>query len=85
MAHASPSSSKGGLLLAWRHSVDIKCFSASVNIINVWYYSDPPNTPWLLSCIYGPPEKQYKSAFWDSLLDVGSIIMGLGRALETLT
>jgi hypothetical protein len=51
--------------------VDIKCISTSVNIINVWCYSDPPNTSWLLSCIYGPPEKQFKSVFWDSLLDVG--------------
>jgi hypothetical protein len=66
-----PSSSKGGLLLAWRHGVDIKCFSVSVNKINAWCFSDPPNSPWFLSYIYGPPEKQYKSMFWESLLDEG--------------
>jgi exonuclease III len=63
MAHAPSSGSRGGLLLAWRHGVDIECFSVSVNKINAWCHSDPPNSPWLLSCIYGPPEKQYKSVF----------------------
>ena len=63
MTHVAPSGSKGGLLLAWRHDVDIECISATVNIINVWCYSDPPNTPWLLSCIYGPSEKINKPRF----------------------
>jgi hypothetical protein len=57
MAHVSPSGSRDGLLLAWHHGLDIECFSASVNKINAWCYSDPPNTPWLFSCIYGPPAK----------------------------
>jgi hypothetical protein len=70
MSHAPPSGSNGGLLLAWHHGVDIECISAYVNIINVWCYFDPPNNPWLLSCIYGPPVKQNKLVFWDSLLDV---------------
>jgi hypothetical protein len=80
MTHAPPSSSKGGLLLAWHNGVDIKCFLVSVNKINAWCFSDPPNSPWLLSCIYGPPEKQYKSMFWESLLDEGLGILGLGCA-----
>ena len=71
MLHAPPTGSKGGLLLAWRHGVDFECISTSVNIINVWCYSDPPNKPWLLSCIYGPPTNHNKPMFWDSLLDVG--------------
>jgi hypothetical protein len=71
MSHAPPSGSKGGLLLAWCHGVDIECILASVNIINVRCYSNPPNYPWLLSCIYGPLAKQHKPMFWDSLLDVG--------------
>ena len=54
MVHAPPSRSKGGLLLAWHIGVDIECISTSVNTINAWCYSDPPNNPWLLSCIYGP-------------------------------
>jgi hypothetical protein len=71
MVHAPPSGSKGGLLLAWCHGVDVEYFSVSVNKINAWCYSDPPNSPWLLSCIYGPLEKQYDYVFWDSLLDEG--------------
>jgi hypothetical protein len=79
MLHAPPSGSKGGLLLAWRHGVDIECISSSVNIINVWCYSDPVHSPWLLSCIYGPPEAQNKPAFWNSLLDVGLGFKGRQR------
>jgi ribonuclease HI len=69
MSHAPPSGSKGGLLLAWRHGVDLACVSSSVNTITAWCYSDPPNNPWLLTCIYGPPVQKDKSLFWDSLLD----------------
>jgi hypothetical protein len=53
--------SKGELLLAWRHGVDLECFSITVNTINAWYYSDPHNNPWLLTCIYGPPGKKIKN------------------------
>jgi hypothetical protein len=68
MSHAPPTGSKGGLLLAWRHGVDLDCFSVSDNTIYAWCYSDPPNKPWLLTCIYGPPERKNKPRFWDSLL-----------------
>ena len=71
MTHVAPSGTKGRLLLAWFHGVDIKCISATVNIINVYCYSDLPNTPWLLSSIYGPPKKHNEPKFWDSLLDLG--------------
>ena len=71
MLHAPPSSSKGGLLLAWRTGVELECISFSINIINVWCYSDPLNNLWLLSCIYGPLVYKNKSGFWDSLLNVG--------------
>ena len=57
--------------MAWRHDVDIEYISATVNIINVWCYSDPSNAPLLLSCIYGPSKKNNRPRFWDSLLDMG--------------
>jgi hypothetical protein len=60
MSHAPPTSSKGGLLLARRHGVDLECFSITVNTINAWCYSNPPNNHWLLTCIYGPPKKKKK-------------------------
>ena len=31
----------------------------------------PPNSPWIISYIYGPPEKKNKAAFWDSLTAAG--------------
>jgi hypothetical protein len=71
MLHAPPSSTKGGLLLAWRHGVNLVSCSSSSNILSVWCYSDPPDNTWLLSCIYGPPIHKNKTMFWDSPLDVG--------------
>ena len=67
MPHAPPTGTKGGLLLGWHHGVDLECFSITVNIINAWCYSDPPNKPWLFTCIYGPLERKNKSCFWGSL------------------
>jgi hypothetical protein len=68
MLHAPPSSTKGGLLLAWRHGVDLVCCSSSTNILSAWCYSDPPDSPWLLSCIYGPSVHKNKlcsgTLFW---------------------
>jgi hypothetical protein len=72
MTHVPPSGSKGGLLLAWRHGVNLECFSTDVNKINAWCYSDPPHTPWILSCLYGPPYRKYDSCFWDSLTADGN-------------
>jgi hypothetical protein len=68
MSHAPPTGYKGGLLLAWRHGVDLECFFITDNTIYAWCYSDPPNKPWLLTCIYDPPERKNKSRFWDPLL-----------------
>jgi hypothetical protein len=76
MLHAPPSGTKGGLLLAWRHGVDLVCCSSSTNILSTWCYSDPPDSPWLLSCIYGPPVHKNKTMLWDSLLDVGKDFHG---------
>jgi hypothetical protein len=58
-------------LLAWRNGVDLVCFLTSVNIINALCYSDPPDKPWMLSCIYGPPYRKNKSTFWESLSTIG--------------
>jgi hypothetical protein len=63
MSHVSPIGSKGGLLLAWRYGVDLECFSSTVNTINALSYSDLPNNPWLLTCIYKPPKKINKINF----------------------
>jgi ribonuclease HI len=69
LSHVSPIGSKGGLLLAWRLGVHLEYFSSTVNTINAWCYSDPSHKPWLLTCIYGPPEKFNNSNFWVSILN----------------
>ena len=76
MSHAPPTGSQGRLLLTWRHGVDLECFSISDNTIYTLCYSDPPNKPWLLTCLYGPPEWKNKPAFWESLLHEGNNYYG---------
>jgi hypothetical protein len=71
MTHVAPIGSCGGLVLAWRLGVELEFFLTNGNNISAWYYSDPPNSPWILSCIYGPSETINKQAFWDSLTAVG--------------
>ncbi|GLT70736.1 hypothetical protein SLA2020_427960 [Shorea laevis] len=70
MAHVPPSGFKGRLLLAWRHGVELECFLTDVNIVSAWCYSDP-HTPWILSCLYGPPYRKFDSCFLDSISAVG--------------
>jgi hypothetical protein len=31
----------------------------------------PPNSPWILSCVYGPPNKRDRRAFWDAFASIG--------------
>jgi exonuclease III len=63
MTHVAPSGSCGGLVLAWRLGVELESFISNKNNITSWCYLDPPNSPWILSCIYGPPEKCNKFGF----------------------
>jgi hypothetical protein len=58
--------SSGGLVLAWRPGVDLECFSTNKNNITVWCYYDPPHSPWILSCVYGPPNRRDRVAFWEA-------------------
>jgi hypothetical protein len=77
MLHALPTGTKGGLLLAWWHGVDLECFSITVNTINTWCYSNPPNKPLLLLVFMVLlKEKKNKSCFWDSLLNEGKDYYG---------
>jgi hypothetical protein len=52
--------------------VDLKCFGANKNHISTWCYSDPSHSPWILSCVYGPPAISDKQAFWDWFTFVGT-------------
>jgi hypothetical protein len=76
MSHAPPTGFKGGLLLAWHSDVNLACFLTTDNMINAWCYSDPPDKPWLLSCIYGPTYRENKCDFWDSISKIGEYYNG---------
>ena len=52
--------------------MDLKCFSANKNLISAWCYSHPPHSPWIVSCVYGPPTRSDKLAFWDWFTSVGT-------------
>ena len=31
------------------------------------------DSPWILSCVYGPPDRRDRMAFWDSFENIGSL------------
>jgi hypothetical protein len=66
ITHVAPVGSCGGLVLAWRTGVELESFITNKNNISSWCLSDPPNSPWILSCLYSPLEKKNKAAFWAS-------------------
>jgi hypothetical protein len=70
MCQVAPIGSSGGLALSWRPGVDLDCFLSNKNHIAAWCLSDPAHSPWILSCIYGPPALREKPAFWDSITSV---------------
>jgi hypothetical protein len=44
--------------------------------IIAWCYSDPPNNPWILSCVYGPSFNKNNSDFWNYLASINSDYYG---------
>ncbi|KAB1200992.1 hypothetical protein CJ030_MR0G005316 [Morella rubra] len=49
-----PEGHRGGIVFAWKNSVDVELVAINQNSISLLVYSDPLNTPWLISCVYGP-------------------------------
>jgi hypothetical protein len=68
--------STGGLCFGWKPGVDIEPTSQNQNLINLLVFSDPPNLPWMLSAIYGPPYKKMKRIFWEALHQTASSFSG---------
>jgi len=58
-------------LLAWCPGVELECFITNVNTISAWCYSDPVNTPWMLSCVYGSPYYHNRQQLWDNIMAIG--------------
>ena len=70
MTQFAPTGSSGRLILTWRPRVELECFISNKHNNSTWSYLDPPNSPWILSCIYGPLDKRDKLAFWDSFTSI---------------
>ena len=79
-----PVGSSGGLVLSWRPGVELDCFITNKHNILAWCYSDPPNSPWILSYIYGPLDKRDKLAFWDSFTSIGEGFVSPWLCIEDL-
>lgn len=47
--------------------MDVEVISSSPTSINLLIYSDPVNTPWLISCVYGPTRWHLRDDFWREL------------------
>jgi exonuclease III len=45
----------GGLALFWKYGVELEVVFSNQNCIAALVYSDPPESPWLLIGVYGPP------------------------------
>jgi hypothetical protein len=73
MTQVAPIGTSGGLVLSWRLGVDLECFVTNKNNFSAWCFSDPPHSPWILSCVYGPPDRRDRLAFWDSFESIGSL------------
>jgi hypothetical protein len=73
MSQVAPIGSSCGLVLSWRLGVDLECFVKNKNNIYAWCFSDPPHSLWILSCIYGPPDRRERMPFWDSFESIGFI------------
>ena len=56
-----------GIYFACKTGLDIELVFLNSNFINVLVFSDPPNTPWILSLVYGPPYSSLKASFWQNL------------------
>lgn len=66
----------GGILLSWKHGVDIQVITANTNLIHCIVQNQPMKTPWHLTLIYGPPTPVSRAIFWDSLHDIGRVSNG---------
>jgi exonuclease III len=63
---------KGGLILAWKPGFDLEPILLNPHHISCLIYSDPPSSPWLLSCIHAPSQWNLRSDFWSLLKNTGS-------------
>jgi hypothetical protein len=71
MSQVVASGSSGRLVLPWHPGVDLECFASEKNNISAWCYFDPPQSLWILSCVYGPLNRRDRLAFWGTFAFIG--------------
>lgn len=72
-----PSKGKaGGLLLAWKNSINIKTIITTDNYINSLVFVNSTDVPWQLTVVYGSPVPHQRQLFWDDLSTIGNSFAG---------
>ena len=73
-----------GLALFWKAGVDLEVVFSNNNIIAAFVYSDPPESPWLLILVYGPPYFAKRKKFWELMENLILSFSGLWLLIEDL-
>ena len=63
----NPKGKKGGLIVGWKIGVDMEITTKCNNMINGLVFSYPVNEPWMISLVYGPPNRNNRGTFWDDV------------------
>ena len=71
-----PKGKKGGLVVGWKNGVDIEITYKCCNMMNGLVFSDPLYEPWLISFVYGPPNRNNRGPFWEAVEKVSESFGG---------
>lgn len=69
-----PVKTGGGLALWWDHSVVVQVLSKSKNLIDTVIKFKADGSHIRISWFYGPPKKEFKAAFWNSITNLAGSI-----------
>ena len=59
----NPWGKKAGLIVGWKIGVDLEITSKCNNMIYGLVFSNPVNEPWMISLVYGPPNRNNRGPF----------------------
>lgn len=71
-----PQGHAGGLIMAWRNSIDFQPTVTTDSVISGLIMNDPLDTPWQFTAVYGPSTPCLRPSFWDSLKRIGEAFNG---------
>lgn len=55
--------SAGGIALLWKDTLDVRILVSNSNLINALVFSDPVDTPWQITWVYGPPIPSQRNSY----------------------